>query len=121
MGQTKTKTMKNLLIASIMLFSFTLNAQVEKGVKNERPVKGESSYNTEAKHKSAKPASTLEKEGRNPASSRAARPGSSLEKEGRNPSASKAARPSSTLEKEEKNPSASRAARPSSTLEKEEK
>merc|ERR1712224_1035600 len=109
MGQTKTKTMKNLLIASIMLFSFTLNAQVEKGVKNERPVKGESSYNTEAKHKSAKPASTLEKEGRNPASSRAARPGSTLEKEGRNPASSRAARPGSTLEKEEKNPSASRA------------
>ena len=133
--------MKNLIIASLMLFSFTVSAQVDKGAKNERPVKGQSSYSSDSKPgvkpTELKPANEVNNDrptkpvgkGTNSVNKpnvkekSAARPQSTMDKEQRDPSAARsAARPQSTMQKEQRDPSAARsAARPVNTMQKEQR
>jgi hypothetical protein len=126
-----------------MLFSFTVSAQVDKGAKKEKPVKGQSSYTSDSKPKpgskpsSLKPANEVNNDrptkpvGKGTTSvnkpnvkeKSAARPQTTTGKEQRDPSAARsAARPQSTTGKEQRDPSAARsAARPQSTTGKEQR
>ena len=124
-----------------MLFSFTVSAQVDKGAKNERPVKGQSSYSSDSKPSvkptELKPANEVNNDrptkpvGKGTTSvnkpnvkeKSAARPQSTMDKEQRDPSAARsAARPVNTMQKEQRDPSAARsAARPVNTMEKEQR
>ena len=124
-----------------MLFSFTVSAQVDKGAKNERPVKGQSSYSSDSKPgvkpTELKPANEVNNDrptkpvGKGTTSvnkpnvkeKSAARPQSTMDKEQRDPSATRsAARPVNTMDKEQRDPSATRsAARPVNTMDKEQR
>ena len=90
--------MKNLFIASFLLFSFTVSAQVEKGTKNKRPEKVVKSFNE-------KPNTFKEKPNSKQSTSKVTRPSNVPEKEKAynkemvNPS-SKVTRPSNVPEKE---------------------
>ena len=110
-----------------MLFSFTVSAQVDKGAKNERPVKGQSSYSSDSKPgvkpTELKPANEVNNDrptkpvGKGTTSvnkpnvkeKSAARPQSTMDKEQRDPSATRsAARPVNTMDKEQRDPSSAR-------------
>ena len=110
-----------------MLFSFTVSAQVDKGAKNEKPFKGQSSYSSDSKPSvkptELKPANEVNNDrpikpvGKGTTSvnkpnvkeKSAARPVNTMEREQRDPSAARsAARPVNTMEKEQRDPSAAR-------------